>query len=315
MAGPSADELVWTATPRLRRPLVVLAFRGLFDAGNAATAAVEWLARRDGTLIARIDPERFFDFQQQRPLVQLDDEGRREIVWPYNDFVAVRHDTLARERGGAADAPADRTDTVRDLVVCAGYEPHLRWRTFASLVVEVVRRCDAEMVVTLGAMVGLVPHTRPLPVTGSAADPELARRLGLGNPSYEGPTGVVGTLHEQLDAARIPVVSLRVAVPHYVPAPPNPKATAALLQRFEQVTGIPTAHQQLDDEGREWQEQVTVVAADDPQVVGYVRRLEEQYDDEEPLPTGEDLAAELEAYLREHRGDDQGEPPGDAGAE
>jgi hypothetical protein len=110
-------------------------------------------------------------------------------------------------------------------------------------------------------------------------------------------------LHGLLDAAGVPVVSLRVAVPHYVPAPPNPKATASLLQRLEQVTGIPTWHQQLDDEGREWQEQVTVVAADDPQVVGYVRRLEEQYDEEEPLPSGDDLAAELEAYLREQRGE------------
>jgi hypothetical protein len=286
MAAASPDELEWTATPDLRRPLVVLAFRGLFDAGNAATSAVEWLAQRHGAeLLARIDPENFFDFQQQRPLVQLDDDGRREIIWPYNDFIGI-------SSGGP-----------RDLVVCAGYEPHLRWRTFASYVVDVVRRCDAEMVVTLGAMVGLVPHTRPLPVTGSAASPELARRLGLGSPSYEGPTGVVGTLHEQLDAARIPVVSLRVAVPHYVPAPPNPKATAALLQRLEHVTGIPTWHQQMDDEGREWQEQVSVVAADDPQVVGYVRRLEEQYDEEEPLPSGDDIAAELEAYLREQRDD------------
>jgi hypothetical protein len=286
MAPARQDELTWEATPTLRRPLVVLAFRGLFDAGNAATAAVEWLAQREGAeLVARIDPEGFFDFQQQRPMVQLDDDGRREILWPFNDFVAI-----------SSNGP-------RDLVVCAGYEPHLRWRTFASYVVEVVRRCDAEMVVTLGAMVGLVPHTRPLPVTGSSTNPELARRLGLGSPSYEGPTGVVGTLHDLLDTANIPVVSLRVAVPHYVPAPPNPKATASLLQRLEQVTGVPTWHQQLDDEGREWQEQVTVVAADDPQVVGYVRRLEEQYDDEEPLPSGDDLAAELEAYLREQRGD------------
>jgi hypothetical protein len=287
MADASSSELTWAASPTLRRPIVVLAFRGLFDAANAATAAVEWLAQRNGAhLLARIDPEGFFDFQQQRPLVQIDEDGRREILWPYNDFV-----------GTASGGP-------RDLVVCAGYEPHLRWRTFASYVLEVVRRCDAEMVVTLGSMVGLVPHTRPLPVTGSAANPELARRLGLGSPSYEGPTGVVGTLHDLLDDAGIPVVSLRVAIPHYVPAPPNPKATATLLQRLEQVTGIPTGHEQMVIDGRDWQEQVSVVAADDPQVVGYVRRLEEQYDEEEPIPSGEDLAAELEAFLREQRGDE-----------
>ena len=289
------SELVWHATPSLRRPLVVLAFRGMFDAGNAATAAVQWLAERhDAQLLAHIDPEGFFDFQQQRPLVQLGDDGRRTIVWPDNDFYAI------------ASAGS------RDLVVCAGYEPHLRWRTFCSYVVDIVRRCDAEMVITLGAMVGLVPHTRPLPVTGSAANPDLARRRGLGSPSYEGPTGVVGTLHEVLDAQDIPVVSLRVAVPHYVPAAPSPKATAALLRRFAQVTGVPTAHQEMDDAARDWQEQVSVVAADDAEVRGYVRRLEEQYDEQEPLPSGDDLAAELEAYLRELRNGDDGGEAGDS---
>ena len=284
------SELTWLAEPDLRRPLVVLAFRGLFDAGNAATTAVEWLAERHGgRLLARIDPEEFFDFQQQRPLVTIGDDGRREILWPTNDFI------------GIASAGS------RDLVVCAGYEPHLRWRSFGRYISDVVQRCDAEMVVTLGSMVGLVPHTRPLPVTGSAANAALATRLGLGNPSYEGPTGVVGTLHDLLDAQRVPVVSLRVTVPHYVPAPPNPKATATLLWRLEQVTGIPTAHHDLDEAAREWQDQVSVVAADDPQVVGYVRRLEEQYDEEEPLPSGDDLAAQLEAFLREQRpdGDDE----------
>lgn len=278
-------ELTWFAQPTLRRPLVVLAFRGLFDAGNAATTAVEWLAERhDGQLLARIDPEEFFDFQQQRPVVTIDDDGRREILWPNNDFIGI---SSAGER---------------DLVVCAGYEPHLRWRSFGRHVIDIVRRCDAEMVVTLGSMVGLVPHTRPLPVTGSAANNELAQRLGLGSPSYEGPTGVVGTLHDLLDAERIPVVSLRVTVPHYVPAPPNPKATASLLLHLERVTGIPTAYRDLDAAANDWQEQVSVVAADDPQVVGYVRRLEEQYDEEEPLPSGDDLAAQLEEYLREQRG-------------
>jgi hypothetical protein len=280
------SELAWEHVPALERPLVVLAYRGLFDAGNAATNAIEWLeGRRSSTRIASVDPEQFFDFQQERPHVQLRD-GRRAITWPQNDWYAA---TL----GGS-----------HDLVVCAGVEPHLRWRTFCSLVIEVVRRCDAEMVVTLGAMVGLVPHTRALPVTGSATNPALAARLGLGSPSYEGPTGVVGTLHDMLDAAHIPVISLRVTVPHYVPAPPSPKATRSLLRRFEQVTGVPTGHAELDAAAVDWERQVTAVAADDSQVVGYVRRLEEQYDTDEPLPTGDDLAAELEAFLREQRNDD-----------
>jgi hypothetical protein len=280
------SELHWDSLPPLRRPLVVLAFRGLFDAGNAATTAVEWLAQRgEQRPVARIDPEPFFDFQQERPLVRLSADGTRHIVWPANDFVAV-------EPGGR-----------HDLVLCAGVEPHLRWRTFGSHVHDIVRRCDAEMVITLGAMVGLVPHTRPLPVTGSATNDALAARLGLGRPSYEGPTGLIGTLHDLLDRSNIPVISLRVAVPHYVPAPPNPKATEALLHRFELVSGVATHYREMTSDAAEWQQQVSVVAADDPQVVGYVRRLEEQFDAEEPLPSGDDLAAELEAFLREQRGD------------
>jgi proteasome assembly chaperone (PAC2) family protein len=280
------NELAWEAVPVLERPLVVLAYRGLFDAGNAATDAIEWLEqRRTSTRIARLDPEQFFDFQQERPQLRIRD-GRREIDWPRNDWFAATS-------GGP-----------HDLVVCAGIEPHLRWRTFCTNILEVVRRCDAEMVVTLGAMVGLVPHTRALPVTGSATNTELAARLGLGSPSYEGPTGVVGTLHDMLDVAGVPVISLRVTVPHYVPAAPSPKATRSLLRRFEQVTGVPTGHADMDEAAADWERQVTAVASDDPQVVGYVRRLEEQYDTDEPLPTGEDLAAELEAFLREQRGDD-----------
>ena len=279
-------ELHLESMPRLRRPLVVLAFRGLFDAGNAATTAVEWLTQQgDAQVIARIEPESFFDFQQERPHIRLRPDGGREIEWPANEFVAV-------DPGGH-----------HGLVLCAGVEPHLRWRAFGSHVRDVVRRCDAEMVITLGAMVGLVPHTRPLPVTGSATNGGLAARLGLGSPSYEGPTGIIGTLHDLLDREGIPVISLRVAVPHYVPAPPNPKATEALLHRFELVSGVTTHHNRLASDATEWQQQVSVVAADDPQVVGYVRRLEEQFDAEEPLPSGDDLAAELEAFLREQRGD------------
>jgi proteasome assembly chaperone (PAC2) family protein len=280
------NELVWDAEPRTERALVVLAFGGLFDAANAATNAVAWLRERgSSTLIAHIDPEMLFDFTQQRPLVRVLPTGRREIVWPENEFHALRF------TGG------------RDLVVCAGTEPHLRWRTFGEHVLDVAQRCGAEMVVTLGAMVGVVAHTRPLPVTGSATSPALADRLGLGSPSYEGPTGVIGTLHDLLDHAGMPVISLRVAVPHYVPSPPNPKATHALLRRLEQVTRIDTGAAALEAPALDWEHQVSAAAADDPQVLTYVRRLEEQHDDEEPLPSGDDIAAELEAFLREQRGD------------
>jgi hypothetical protein len=191
------EELSWESAPDLDRPIAVLAFRGLFDAADAATTAVTALtARGRTTTVARIDPEPFFDFQQERPQIRLRPDGSRHLVWPQNAFVATA------------------LSGSRDLIACAGVEPHMRWRTFCSHVTEVVRRCRADMVVTLGAMVGLVPHTRPLPVTGSATNADLAARLGLGSPSYEGPTGVVGALHDALDTAGIPVISLRVTVPH-----------------------------------------------------------------------------------------------------
>ena len=279
-------ELIWDAEPITERPLVVLAFRGLFDAASAATNAVNWVRERaPSSLVAHIDPELLFDFTQQRPSVRVLPDGRREIVWPENEFHVLRFD--------------DR----RDLVVCSGTEPHLRWRSFSEHILAIAQRCGAEMVVTLGAMVGVVAHSRPLPVTGSATNPALAERLGLGSPSYEGPTGVIGTLHDLLDRAGMPVISLRVAVPHYVPSPPNPKATHALLRRLEEVTRLDLGARALEPSATDWEHPVSAAAADDPQVITYVRRLEEQYDAEEPLPSGDDLAAELEAFLREQRGD------------
>ena len=279
-------ELIWDAEPITERPLVVLAFRGLFDAASAATNAVNWVRERaPSSLVAHLDPELLFDFTQQRPSVRVLPDGRREIVWPENEFHVLRFD--------------DR----RDLVVCSGTEPHLRWRSFSEHILAIAQRCGAEMVVTLGAMVGVVAHSRPLPVTGSATNPALAERLGLGSPSYEGPTGVIGTLHDLLDRAGMPVISLRVAVPHYVPSPPNPKATHALLRRLEEVTRLDLGARALEPSATDWEHQVSAAAADDPQVITYVRRLEEQYDAEEPLPSGDDLAAELEAFLREQRGD------------
>ena len=279
-------ELIWDAEPITERPLVVLAFRGLFDAASAATNAVNWVRERaPSSLVAHIDPELLFDFTQQRPSVRVLPDGRREIVWPENEFHVLRFDAR------------------RDLVVCSGTEPHLRWRSFSEHILAIAQRCGAEMVVTLGAMVGVVAHSRPLPVTGSATNPALAERLGLGSPSYEGPTGVIGTLHDLLDRAGMPVISLRVAVPHYVPSPPNPKATHALLRRLEEVTRLDLGARALEPSATDWEHQVSAAAADDPQVITYVRRLEEQYDAEEPLPSGDDLAAELEAFLREQRGD------------
>ncbi|MEE3275356.1 MAG: PAC2 family protein [Actinomycetota bacterium] len=281
------EELRWQVddlSGDLERPIVAVAYRGLFDASGAATAAVTWMADRfDAAVVGDVDPESFFDFTQERPVVEFNDDGDRRLRWPSND-VLVAH-------GG--DAP-------RDLVLMSGVEPHLRWRTFAETLVQVVAHTGAESVVTLGAMAGMAPHTRPLGVVASSTNPRLAERLGLDRPSYQGPTGLIGVLHNTLDRADIPVISLRVSVPHYVPDTPNPKATRSLLRRFEQVTGVKTGYADLDESAAEWQRHVDAAVNVDTEISEYVRRLESDADEsEEMLPSGDDLAAEFEAFLRE----------------
>ena len=288
------EELRWTADDQLAagldRPILVVAFRGLFDAAGSATSAVEWLAERLGSVqVGDVDPETFFDFTQERPVVEFDDHDVRWIRWAANRVLAVR--------------PAEGQ---RDLVLVSGVEPHLRWRTFTEALLEAAIRSESRMVVTLGSMSGMSPHTRPPAVTGSSTNRDLADRLGLDRPSYQGPTGVVGVLHDTLDRAGVPVISLRVSVPYYLPDSPNPKATRALLRRFEQVSGIDTAHADLDGPAAEWQSRVDQAVAGDDEVSTHVRRLESQVDQSEDLmPRGDDLAAELEAFLREQDG-----PPG-----
>ncbi len=281
-------ELSWTEIPDLRRPLLLVAFEGIFDAAESATSALKWIAdRSEASTIAEIDPERFFNFQETRPTVRLDPDGSRVIDWPKTTVVAAR------------------TTASRDLVLMTGIEPHLRWSRFADYVVEVARQSHCEMVVTVGALLAMVPHTRPLAVTGSAQNPELVRRLQLSEPTYEGPTGMAGVLNERLERNDVPAISLRVAVPHYVSGPPNPKATRALLRRLQHTTGVPTGYEDLDQEVTTWAARVDEAVAADDESRDYVQRLENQVDsDEELLPSGDDLAAELEAFLRDQRSDD-----------
>lgn len=276
------SDLKWSTVPPLRRPFLLMSFEGLFDAGGAATGALARVRERsDTTEIAEIEAEDFFDFTQQRPIAQVVD-GSRTIEWPSTTVWACR------------------TDGPRDLVVMSGIEPHLRWRGFSDHIVEIVRRSGAELSVTVGAMVSMVPHSRTFGVTGSTADPALGDRLGLDRPSYQGPTGVVGVINERLDAVGLAVMSLRVDVPHYVPAAPNPKAVQALLRRIEQATAVPTGFEQLDAEAQEWVRRVDAAVSSDDESRSYVERLERQVDSNpDLLPKGDDLAAELEAFLRE----------------
>ena len=268
----------------LTRPVLVVAFKGLFDASGSATSALEWLMEKsESENIGEIDSETFFDFTQERPLISFDENGERTHTWPKNKILAIK-----------------TNEDERDLLTISGIEPHLRWRTFSKLLIEIVNKSNAESVITLGSMVGMTPHSRPLTVTGSSTNPELAERLHLEKPSYQGPTGIVGVLHDALDRSKIPVVSLRVSVPHYVPDSPNPKATRALLRRFEQVTGVTTEYEELDGPAADWQKQVDAAVASDDEITAYVTRLETAIDeDENLLPSGDDLAAEFEAFLRE----------------
>lgn len=278
--------IVWRDFSPLSRPILIVAFEGWFDVAEAATGAVRWLANRyDADDVAGIDPEPYFDFTARRPEVHLVD-GERIIVWPPNDCSAARLPQHAH-----------------DLVLLAGIEPHLRWRGFSRDLIDVVRRTECEMVITLGALADAVPHTRAPLVKGSSTNPALADRMGLDQPSYQGPTGLIGVLHDALDKEAIPVISLRVAVPHYVASSPNPKATRALLEHLERVTGVPTAHEGMEKVVSAWEKQVDSAVAGDEEVSAYVRRLEHQADTraQQQLPSGDELAAEFERFLREQR--------------
>ena len=280
------NELIldYDSLDSLNRPVLIVAFKGLFDASGSATSALEWLIEKsESENIGEIDSETFFDFTQERPLISFDKNGERALTWPTNKIVAMK-----------------TKENERDLLAISGVEPQLRWRTFSELLIELVNKSNAESVLTLGSMVGMTPHSRPLTVTGSSTNPELAERLHLEKPSYQGPTGIVGVLHDALDRSKIPVISLRVSVPHYVPDAPNPKATRALLRRFEQVTGVTTEYEELDGPAADWQKQVDSAVASDDEITAYVTRLETAIDeDENLLPSGDDLAAEFEAFLRE----------------
>jgi proteasome assembly chaperone (PAC2) family protein len=278
------ETVRWDERPDLHRPVLVAAFEGWNDAGDAATMAARWLrdhfrARR----FASLDPEEFYDFSSTRPQVRLVGGVTRRIEWPANEL-------------WAAGVP----DSDRDVAVLLGVEPQLRWRTFCQQVVSVAAELGVELVVTLGALLAEVAHTRPVQVTGTAADPELVRRLGLARSTYEGPTGIVGVLHDTLGRAGTPSASLWAAVPHYVAGTPSPKAALALVQRTSRLLGLELPTAELQGAAATYERSVTEVVAGDDDVSAYVARLEESADSEGlEMTSGEDLAAELQRFLRE----------------
>ncbi len=267
----------------LRRPVLVAAFEGWNDAGDAATGAVEHLAEVwHAEVVREIDPDPYYDFQVNRPTVSLEDGLTRRITWPTTTFSVCR-------------LPASE----RDLVLIRGVEPNMRWRGFCEEVLAVCTELGVAEVVTLGALLADSPHTRPVPVSGTSSDTGLAERLGLEHSRYEGPTGIVGVLLEACLRAGLPAVSFWAAVPHYVAHPPCPKATTALLRRVEDLLDVPVPLGDLVERSRDWERQVDELAAEDSDVAEYVASLEEREPEVDlPEASGEAIAKEFERFLR-----------------
>jgi proteasome assembly chaperone (PAC2) family protein len=288
-----ADELRIDHRPELTRPILVAAFRGWNDGAQAASLAAGYLAKTWGAeRFAEIDPEEFFDFQATRPHVSLEEGLTRRIDWPETAFYHARPEGLDR-----------------DIVLLLGIEPNLRWRTFTDLVVGLARDLGIELLITLGALLADVPHTRSAPVTGSATDKELVERLGLSASRYEGPTGIVGVIHDVCGQSGIPSASLWAAVPHYVSLTPSPRGALALCERLGDVLGIQIEADELEEAARNYEEQVSEAVASDEETAAYVDELErrsDQLEDATELPSGDALAAELTRFLKE-RDEEDGE--------
>ena len=272
----------------LERPVMLVGLEGWFDVGTSATQAVEAFTSTDRSIVVGVvDPDPFYDFTQQRPHVSIDD-GVRELTWPSNEFIVQRN-------------PGER-----DVVALVGVEPHLYWSTYVDTIVTVAQALRCEAVVTVGSAAEAIPHTRTPPVTGSTANPGLARALGLVAPSYQGITGVAGVLQATLEARSIPAVSLRVGIPHYLMNAEHPQATAALTRHLSHVLGVPAdpeISEQMAEQIRSWREVHDEVIANDAQLTMYVRMLEAEFDRraEAAIPSADDLASDFEDFLREQR--------------
>ena len=277
-----------TPEPTLRRPVVLAAFEGWNDAGEAASGAIEHMHEVwDAQPLVALDPEEYHDFQVNRPTVRLGPDGRRHITWPTTRL------SWARPPG-----------STRDVVLVRGIEPSMRWKRYTDEVLGHAERLGASTLVTLGALLADVPHSRPIPVTTTSEDPALLERLALQQSQYEGPTGIVGVLQEAATARGLPALSLWAAVPHYVGQSPSPKAVLALLGRIEEVLELAVPLQDLTEEAQAWERGVDELAAEDDEIGEYVRQLEQAKDTADlPEASGEAIAREFERYLR-RRGDE-----------
>lgn len=288
-----ADGLVWETRGELRDPILVAAFEGWNDAGDAASDAADWLIGTSrATRVAWIDSEAHVDYQSRRPMLHMIDGVAASVTWPATECFAVPFPE-------------------RDLVVVRGVEPNVRWKSFCAAVLAVAGETGCEMVVTLGALLGDVPHTRPVRVTGTVTDPKMVGELGLARSRYEGPTGIVGVLHDTCQSSGLKSASLWAPVPHYIAAPPNPLCTRALLERFSVLAGLRFDLAEFDQLIALWRAEVDEAIEDNDEVKSYISELETRIDHEADVeqsgareaegdvPNSDELVQELEQFLRE----------------
>ncbi|MBI3002258.1 MAG: PAC2 family protein [candidate division NC10 bacterium] len=279
---------------RLRRPVLLMAFAGWNDASEAATTAARTLARAfSAEPFATIEPEEFYHFGLSRPHIRFKEGSRteREVLWPATEFFAAR-------------AP----DLDRDLVIGVAIEPHLKWKTYCGLVLELARRCEVSLVLTLGARLADVPHTRPIRLTGMASDRELAAMVGISPTRYEGPTGIVGVLNAACREQGMATASLWANVPHYISGAENPRAALTLVRRVAEFLHARVDLSELEQAAGQFEQNLAEVVAKNAEIAAYVRKLEERSQEDEPpaapreeLPPTSDVVAEIEQFLRQHR--------------
>jgi proteasome assembly chaperone (PAC2) family protein len=286
---------IHTMPSRLRRPLLITAFTGWNDAAESATTAARYLGTAfNAGKFAEIDPEEFYHFGLSRPTVRFKpgSETEREVIWPAMEFSIAQPKELDR-----------------DLIVGVAAEPHLKWKTYCAAIIELARRCDATLVLTLGALLAEVPHTRPVRLSGGAADPEMARLLGVKPTRYEGPTGIVGVLNTACGESGLPAATLWANVPHYISGIENPKAALALVRRVLVLLNATVDLSDLEDAGRQFDQNLTEIVAQNDKIAGYIRKLESRDVEDEPgtpaaasdLPPASELVEEIEQFLRQQR--------------
>ena len=271
----------------LRKPIMLAAFEGWNDAGESATGAINHLlASWTHHKLAMMNPEDYYDFQINRPSIKVDERVVREIIWPNTVIFEVSTPHLEN-----------------DFLIVKGIEPSMKWRTFATELLDLADDYEVSMSITLGALLSDTPHTRPITVTGSGAHPDVANRLGIEISKYEGPTGIIGVLQDAAHQRGIDAVSLWASVPHYVSTPPCPKASLALINSLEDFLDISIPQGDLPERSASWESQVNQMAAEDAEVGDYVKQLETSKDAADlPAATGESIAREVERFLRRHPG-------------